>query len=481
MESFLISLLHHAGSRPNAPALIDFGQSPETTVTWRQLASEVYRAHQTLEQIATRQGHSDLRGMPVGYAASNTVPQLLLGLACQMSGAIEVPLDVRGGESYVKKCWQQVIGLWIDDGVWQDVWCACADSNLNDYINKIRDAAESLDLDSPSLILFTSGTTGDPKGVTLSHRNLIGNANAKLTAVPQHCDDVRVSILSYAHAYARTCDLGTWLLSGSVLVPAWGYQDWVRIAPQIRPTIVNTVPSIAERIREETGASTTRLRLLGCGGAAMSQDDFHAWKQRGVTVIQGYGLTETAPVICSATPENARAGWVGRLVDGWEHKIVAGELRVRGPHTMLGYWNDPVSTALRVDAQGWLKTGDVVEQDPDSGQFRILGRADDLLILPNGHALHPVALEGLLTEEPSIRHAFVTCVGIRIVVWLDVVGEWHDEQARQIIHSRLASRPRWEIPKEIKRFPEPIESRMELLTPKGSLRRKAVQRWVESL
>ena len=149
------------------------------------------------------------------------------------------------------------------------------------------------------------------------------------------------------------------------------------------------------------------MRLLGCGGAAISESAFEHWQRLGVAVIQGYGLTESSPVICSATPTNAKPGLVGRFVEGWETKIQDQQLLVRGPHVMLGYWDDPVATASRIDRDGWLATGDHVEVDAQSGQLRILGRVDDVIVLASARKIHPATVERAVERVDGVRHAML--------------------------------------------------------------------------
>ncbi len=272
---------------------------------------------------------------------------------------------------------------------------------------------------SPSLILWTSGTTSTPKGVTLSHRNLFGNAQAKLNAVPQSIDDVRLTALPLCHAYARTCDFGTWLLSGCTLAVGRGFDAWESLGGIVRPTLANTVPSVAQRLLDADADTLGlgRLRLLGCGGAAMNDTDFAAWRQRGVTVIQGYGLTETSPVICSATPHNATAGLVGEFVDGWESEIRDGRLFVRGPHLMLGYWNDEAANL----PSEWIRTDGSTpaiwsQVDAATGQLRILGRSDDVIVLSDGHKVHPQSIERDIQSVAGIRHAMIVTAGRHVDV-----------------------------------------------------------------
>jgi long-chain acyl-CoA synthetase len=312
-----------------------------------------------------------------------------------------------------------------------------------------------------------------PQGVTLSGRNLAGNAAAKLRAVPQSPQDVRLCALPISHAYARTCDLGTWLLSGCTLVPTLGYSGLRRLSPVVVPTLINAVPGLAYRLLEDLPrvAGLDRLRLLGCGGAPISESAFGRWKDRGVTVIQGYGLTEASPVICSATPENASPGLVGQLVDGWESDIRDGQLFVRGPHTMLGYWNNDRATSQKIDREGWLATGDLVEQDELAGQFRILGRADEVIVLDSANKIFPSTIEREVEAVAGVRHALLVYHD-RLQLWFDA-----DEEAEQVIKQAIGELLREHADCHdcsLHRFPLPLREASGELTAKGTIRRARI-------
>jgi long-chain acyl-CoA synthetase len=289
-------------------------------------------------------------------------------------------------------------------------------------------------------------------------------------------DDVRLTALPLCHAYARTCDFGTWLLSGCTLAVGLGFEAWEKLGPVTEPTLANTVPSIARRMfsaaADEIGLG--RLRLLGCGGAAMSAAEFRGWRDRGVTVIQGYGLTETSPVICSATPDNATAGLVGDFVGGWEHEIRDGRLFVRGPHVMLGYWNDEPATRDRIDECGWLDTGDLVEIDAATGQLRILGRADDVIVLSDGHKVHPQVIERELEGIPGIRHALIIGDDRHLQAWLDADETFQPGVIEQVVSQALADRPAWERPLSIRCFQPPLSAARGELTQKGAIKRQQI-------
>ena len=478
-SSLLDAFLGQIASRPSATA-ISFEPQPGgdlVRLSWAELGSLV--GHQSAQLQLLFERHPALPRC-VGYRCDNSIADLVVALTCMNVGAIEVPIDGRVGPSRMETLWHQVGGHWIDDDSRAELSAVAAKLRQPavDGLARLRRQRTAIQLDSPALILWTSGTTDMPKGVVLSHRNLLGNAAAKLAHVPQAINDVRLTALSLAHAYARTCDLGTWLLSGCQLALTSGTDGFIRMAPAVRPTLANTVPVLASRLLSlDAGESgLDRMKLLGCGGAAMDDASFQAWRQRGVVAIQGYGLTEAAPVICSATPDDARAGWVGRLVPGWQAKIIASRLHVRGPHRMLGYWDDPTATADKIDADGWLDTGDLVEQDPSSGQFRILGRADDVIVLENGYKLHPGALERMVQRLSWVRHAMVSNMPDGIWLWLDAdEAEMTAEENATQLNDVLQSCSPWERPCRVARFTTPLTYDAGELTSKGTICRSRIR------
>ena len=404
-DPMLIDFLEsHAAKRPSAPALT-MGPPAEDanpeTLSWAELASWARAIANRLTEMTPRSRDG---GVCVGHLVSNRPEDILLSLACQMAGMTEVPIDFTGGESYAHTCWSRIERAADSATVWLDP------NSKRQIVSAARGESAGplprVDPNSDALILWTSGTTNEPKGVVLSHAALSANASAKLKAVPQHPNDIRLTLLSIAHAYARTSDLGTWLISGCRLAIAPGFAGFIEYS-SLAPTLINSVPSLADRIFEQSGRIHS-LRLLGCGGAAMSLESFDAWTALGVTVIQGYGLTEAGPVISSQTPEDSIVDSVGGFVDGWEHRIENQQLLVRGPHVMNRYWGDETATRQILDADGWLDTGDLASLDADSGQLHILGRIDDRIVLTNGHNIDPQAIEQAVQCVPGVQNAIVT-------------------------------------------------------------------------
>ena len=246
-----------------------------------------------------------------------------------------------------------------------------------------------------------------------------------------------------------------------------GMKGLLRQAPLIRPTLMNVVPSMAHDLLKRDVPGLQRLRLLGVGGAALSDEAFAAWEKRGVTVIQGYGLTETGPVIASATPENATAGLVGDFVDGWQYEIRDGALWVRSPSLMQGYWQDREATDDRIDKEGWLNTNDQVEVDPKTGQLRILGRSDDVIVLDNAVKIHPAKFERAAEQVVGVRHAMLI-LREQLEVWID--GE---SAAEGKLRSLLLQHP-WGHSTQIRFFDHPLTMEAGELTSKLTIRRSEI-------
>src|SRR6185312_15116931 len=217
-------------------------------------------------------------------------------------------------------------------------------------------------------ILYTSGTTGEPKGVMLSQRNLASNALGTLEAFGQQADDLRLSWLPLSHIFARTCDLYTWIASGSELALAENPEAVTAVCRELHPTLINGVPYFFEKVQRylvDNGLANQpgvlaaafggRLRAACSGGAPLPDHVAKFYNDRGVFLAQGYGLTESSPVITAGVPGAMKIGTAGRPIPGVEVKISSdGEILTRGPHVMLGYWNKPQDTA-EVLRDGWQR------------------------------------------------------------------------------------------------------------------------------
>ncbi len=282
-----------------------------------------------------------------------------------------------------------------------------------------KSALEHVKPDDLATIIYTSGTTGDPKGAMLTHGNLASNTMAMLQMVAQNDDDVRLAWLPLSHIFARTCDLYTWIATGILLALADSPEACIGNCQEVHPTLINGVPYFFDKLQrflvsqgmaDKPGTLQAmlggRARLCGSGGAALPDHTHLFFKEQGVFISQGYGLTETSPTISTGQMDDTKVGTVGRLLPGVEVKISPeGEILTRGPHVMRGYWNKPEATAEAI-RDGWFYTGDLGEID-DEGYLKITGRKKELIVTAAGKNIAPVNLEALLTADPLIAQAVI--------------------------------------------------------------------------
>jgi long-chain acyl-CoA synthetase len=290
---------------------------------------------------------------------------------------------------------------------------ASADAAFNPLEHSPQTTADDL-----ATILYTSGTTGEPKGVMLTHGNLVSNALACLETFCHPADELRLCWLPLSHIYARTSDLYIWIASGTRMALAESRDTILADCAAVHPTFINGVPYFYQKVARylqdagragEPGALAGllggRIRVCCAGGAALPNPVNEFFDHQGVMLVQGYGLTETSPVITTGTPAAHRLGTVGRTIPGVEVRIADdGEILCRGPNVMRGYWNKPQATA-DVLVDGWFHTGDLGEVD--DGFLRITGRKKELIVTAAGKNIAPTFLESLLAEDPLVAQALV--------------------------------------------------------------------------
>jgi long-chain acyl-CoA synthetase len=307
---------------------------------------------------------------------------------------------------------------------------------------ELRRREEQIGPDDLATVMYTSGTTGVPKGVMLSHGNIVSNTHGSLEASPRLPDAVVLSWLPFTHIYARTVDHYGSIASGAPLCLADSQDTLLENMAEIQPTNMSSVPRFYEKVltavsspdKAETGKRLrrvfgTRFDWLSSGGAPLPYPVALAYFEAGLLVLQGYGLTESSPVISFNTKEHYKLDTVGRAIPGIEVKIGPdGEVLTRGPHVMKGYWNSPEATAEAIQ-NGWLHTGDLGEIDRE-GFLKITGRKKELLVLSNGKKVVPTYLEGLLCSDPCIDQAVICGEGRNFLTAL-LVPHW-DNVAREL-------------------------------------------------
>jgi long-chain acyl-CoA synthetase len=287
----------------------------------------------------------------------------------------------------------------------------------------IWDPPVPVDPADSAVILYTSGTTGRPRGVELSHANLAGNATATAERLRYRAGDVVLAALPLCHVFGQTCGLNAVVASGACLVMAQSLEPALLLgllgAGDV-DVMLGTPTAYAGLLAADREQLLMRVapRAAVSGGAPLDGALHAGWERTtGAPLAEGYGLTETSPVVCLDAPDTTRRpgsiGWplVGvqlRVVDGDGRDVAAGEtgeLVIRGPNVMKGYWRRPAETAEVLSDEGWLRTGDLARCGED-GRYEIAGRAKDLIIT-EGYNVHPREVEEAITAHPAIREAAV--------------------------------------------------------------------------
>ena len=276
-----------------------------------------------------------------------------------------------------------------------------------------------------AVILYTSGTTGPPKGAELTHANLRGNARTtQETLLEGTPEDVVMGCLPLFHVFGLTCALNAGVLAGSclTLLPRFDGAKALEIIERDRVTVFEGVPTMftamlhsPDRDRHDVSS----LRLCVSGGSAMPVEVMRGFEKAfGCIVLEGYGLSETSPVASFNHPHAERKpGTIGTPIRGVEMRLVddegrdvatgdVGEIAIRGENVMKGYWNRPEETAKAIP-DGWFRTGDLARQDED-GYFAIVDRKKEMIIR-GGYNVYPREIEEALYEHPAVAEA--ACVG----------------------------------------------------------------------
>lgn len=379
---------------------------------------------------------------------------------------------------------------------------------LDDLASELRRREEQVAPDDLATVMYTSGTTGNPKGVMLTHHNLLTNAEAMSAASPLPPDAVVLCWLPFSHIYARTVDHYRTLASGTLLVLAESPDTLVQNLSEVEPTHISSVPRFYEKVLAAASASDPaetgrrlrrifgrRIAWLNSGGAPLPLPVAKAYQDAGLLVLQGYGLTESSPVISFNRPDRYRLESVGLPLPGVEVRIASdGEVLTRGPHVMPGYWNNPTATAEAIH-DGWLHTGDLGSLDSD-GFLTITGRKKELLVLSNGKKVVPSFLEGLMIADPCLDQAVVCGEGRNFLTAL-IVPNWSNvrkelpccgdlspealavrREVCDFIQQRVAECLRdvanWEKVQKIVVLPQPLSVAADELTVSLKLRRQFV-------
>ncbi len=423
-----------------------------------------------------------------------------------------------------------------------------SESDPSLYI-KLGDQIQENDL---ATIIYTSGSTGQPKGVELTHRNIISQTHAghvRLNLNPR--DDRVISMLPLAHIFERTL-MYYYISSGVSVYFVDEIKNLVQLCQEVKPTITAVVPRILEKVysRMENAvekapylkkkiarwafslaSNSTRtplcslqsivakrlvfnklkntlggkFRVIISGGASLPEDLCRFFLNVGIPVFQGYGLTETSPVLATNFPGYNKPGTVGPIFPGVEISFgTGGEILARGPNVMRGYHNRPKRTAQSIDSEGWFHTGDVGSLDKD-GFLKVTGRVKEIFKTSNGKMVSPIPIEQALSKSHIIDMAMVIAEGRKFVTTLlfpdlDILATYKSqhnashftdeefldsetvrEEIAELLKTVNHNLNRWEKVRKYCFISRALSVEKGELTPTLKIRRKAVEEKYSSL
>ncbi|MXN63592.1 AMP-binding protein [Stappia sp. GBMRC 2046] len=494
-----------AGRCPHDCAYREFRGGRWTDFDWSEMTDRVGHFRSCLETLGLK------RGDRAAVLLANGTDWVVFDIAAMASALITVPLyahDSPQSVAFILKDSGARLLFTDDEARWAAIRPYLEDCGTLEYV-WLRDGSSATQEEMPSkpkviafaelgddvpagdatplcesgdiaTLVYTSGTTGPPKGVMLTHEALLWNAEAVTKFIPPLRSDVFLSLLPLAHTFERTMGYYLAMMGGASVTYARSIETLREDLRHIRPTILIAVPRLYERIHDgilskapgglkralmgraaELGwrlfearhgrgarpgmlerlvlwpllrrlvaapvleAFGGRLRVAVSGGAPLTVDVSHFLIGLGLPLVEGYGLTEASPVVTATTLEDSLPGSVGRPLTGLEVKIgKGGELLVRSPSLMKGYWKAPDATREAITEDGWLRTGDIAEIR--DGRVFIVGRLKDLIVLSTGKNVAPGEIEAAIRADRLFEQVCV--IGdsrpcLAAVVTLDA-GEW---------------------------------------------------------
>lgn len=556
--------LHQAGVRPGDRVAILSENRPEWAVT--DLATQILGA-------VNVSLYTSLPASQVGYIVKDSGAKLLVvSVSIQLRKAVDIYDDCPDlaeivTMSEMRKDYPEYVRAW-------DEVLAGGAAYWQEHEAELQPLADAVSPDDLSALIYTSGTTGVPKGVMLTHQNFCSNAKAALAVVPFGPDDHHLSFLPLCHSFERTGGYICVLACGATISYAESVEAVSKNLPEVQPTVMVSVPRLFEKVYniiaksvEEGSAIKQRifrwavntgkkvaakngngsspgpllnmqynlahklvfeklheklggnLRFAVSGGAALPQAIGEFFQAAGITIIEGYGLTETAPVLSVNPQEKPRYGTVGHVIPGVtvgiqrisDGAIIGqlsgedypsdlttdeGEIVARGPNIMQGYWNNAEATQEAIDAAGWYHTGDVGRFD--KGYLQITDRIKHMIVSKGGKNIYPGPIEDAFKTVPWIDQIIVIGEGREflsalVVPDFDAVGRFAREQGlatgdpeallqeeaiQQLFadefrrYSRSAASP--ERIRDFRLLAEPFTIESGLMTPTMKLKRKAI-------
>jgi long-chain acyl-CoA synthetase len=554
-----------------AYSYFDLRQSVWVDLSWGQMQELVARWQVAL----AREGLA--KGDRVALMLRNCPQWVLFDQAAMSLGLVVVPLytvDRAENIAYIVNDSQVKVVLFETAEQWQELSGVLGQMGgvqrfvaLDDFASdepRLQSAARYLhtqlaELQPPppcdthelASIIYTSGTTGKPKGVMLSHHNMLSNIYDGMETFAIYPDDLLLSFLPLSHTFERTCGYYMQVMTGARVAYARSIPLLAEDMLTIRPTLLISVPRIYERIHAAVHAKLRegssikhmlfnlavhvgwdrflheqgrgrwkfsfllwpllqklvaqkimdrlggRLRCAITSGAALAPEISHMFVGLGLPVVQGYGMTETSPIVAGNKLDDNYPDSVGQPIRNVQVKI--GEqsaLLVKGPNVMMGYWKNPEATSAMIDADGWINTGDTAHIS-ETGHIYITGRLKEIIVLSNGEKMPPADMEAAILHDPLMDQVMICGEGrpylvalavLNPEVWIQIaakVGVRHD-MPESLTDSNVEAKVLRRIARNISSFPgyakvhrvlllqEPWTIENGMLTPTLKLKRTVV-------
>lgn len=588
-------MFHHAvATWPDREAFrqFDYAENAWISISWREYAEKVLRWRRAFHALGLE------RGARAAMLLTNSIEAVTFDEAVLGNAMVPVPLhaiDTPGSSAYILQDSGASFLVTTSIARWNAIAKAAEDNNealpdlktvvfLNEVIApdttqtllghtirlmdveswlQMANGVDAADLpagpteDDLAELVYTSGTTGRPKGVMITHRNIVANLKQLNAIFDFSEEDVFLSFLPFSHTFERTVTHYNSLANGSAMAFSRGVAQLENDFREVRPTIVALVPRVFEMIyqkiqadlreADETRRHLTewaveagwrrfcrmndlpveespraeldesvwptleadvaskirdvfggRIRCAIAGGASLNYDVSKFFCAMGLRVHQGYGLTETSPVLCFTRTENNHPNCVGHPIPDTEVKLGdMDELLVKGPQVMLGYWNKPEATkAAFID--GWFRTGDQADLS-DGGRVRIKGRIKEIIVTSTGEKISPVDLEFAIQKDQLFQQVMAlgdnrpyisALVVVNDKLWTELCTSMeldpeapetltnHDVQRALVKRIRHAARnfPQYGIPRNVAVIREPWSIDNGLLTPTMKLRRPEIMK-----
>ncbi len=564
-------------TKQSMPAIFQkFNGKNYESISYEQLGNIIVRMTAYLREEGFKAGDK------IALMSNNRYEWPVIDLAVQSIGAVLVPLYTSLSRDSVKAMLTHSgskaffienetllephrpmlknlgISLYSIDRISEDIphlkWLRFAKTDMEERLHYLEKITE-LDPDTVISINYTSGTTGEPKGVIMTHRNIVTDAFSAIRSLPIYSRDRFLSFLPLSHAFERMAGYYCPFFVGAEVAYAESISSVIDNAKEIEPTIINTVPRLLEKLYDKLQAKlagmspvkknlfkramaqgtkyfnhtqgnaeyspadrfkdklfeklvykkilsavSPRLRMFISGGAPLAPEIGDFLRSIRLSVTEGYGLTETAPIICLNKPEANRSGTVGQPIDCNEVMISEnGEILVRGDNVTQGYYLDPKLTEESIDQEGWFHTGDLGSLDEDNF-LTITGRLKNLMVTSGGKNISPQPLENALLTSPWIEQVMVVGDGKNFISALIVpspekINEWFMERNREIpdiadaiknpeivesvqedITKRMTPFSRYEQVKKFTLLAEPFSIEKDELTPTLKVKRNVVER-----